>query len=197
MGSTAPTKGALEDYFDLLMCRTTQRTTPLGSLLLRITADEIGPVARRALKGNMKASLRTRGFRFFERRLVNRLIRRLVISGRAPDMFALIETLGRKSGTPRLTPVGNGLKGDTFWLVAEQGLMADYVKNILREPRVRVHANGVWRTGTATVVIDDDPIARSRLHPHKLDAAFLRLIIRGIGTLPVTVRVDLTPESQH
>jgi EmrB/QacA subfamily drug resistance transporter len=40
---------------------------------------------------------------------------------RAPDSrsaFALPETTGRRTGLARRTPVGNGLDGDTFWLVA-------------------------------------------------------------------------------
>jgi hypothetical protein len=36
---------------------------------------------------------------------------RLGIAARA---FALLETVGRRSGKRRLTPVGNGLLGDTF-----------------------------------------------------------------------------------
>ena len=34
--------------------------------------------------------------------------------------WAIIETTGRKSGMPRRTAVGNGLQGDTFWIVAER-----------------------------------------------------------------------------
>jgi deazaflavin-dependent oxidoreductase (nitroreductase family) len=46
---------------------------------------------------------------------------------------ALIETTGRTSGQPRRVPVGNGLRGDEFWIVAEHGYAADYVKNIHQE----------------------------------------------------------------
>src|SRR5690349_12028585 len=41
--------------------------------------------------------------------------------GLAPRAFALLETRGRRTGLPRQTPVGNGLVGDTFWLIAQRG----------------------------------------------------------------------------
>jgi deazaflavin-dependent oxidoreductase (nitroreductase family) len=138
-----------------------------------------------------RPTLRLRTLRAFERRVANRLIRTLVVAGRAPKIFAVIETVGRNSGRPRVTPVGNGLVGDRFWIVAEQGLDADYVRNIQKEPRVRVCTDGTWRSGLAILLFDDDPIARTRAHPFPHDAAFLRLIIRAIGSRPVTIKVDL------
>jgi len=92
----------------------------------------------------------------------NRLIRFALRRGFAPRAFALLETTGRRSGLPRHTPVGNGLDGDTFWLVAAHGTQADYVRNLRAEPRVRVKADGLWRTGTAVILPGDDPRARSR-----------------------------------
>ena len=56
--------------------------------------------------------------------------------------WALLETTGRKSGEPRRTPVGNGLEGETFWLVAEHGRCANYIKNIVADPHVRVRVTG-------------------------------------------------------
>jgi F420H(2)-dependent quinone reductase len=37
----------------------------------------------------------------------------------------MLETIGRRSGQLRRTPIGDGLIGDTFWIVAEHGLSAD------------------------------------------------------------------------
>jgi hypothetical protein len=52
----------------------------------------------------------------------NRLTRWALRRGLAPKAFALLETVGRRSGLPRSTPIGNGLVGpDTFWLVAAHG----------------------------------------------------------------------------
>jgi deazaflavin-dependent oxidoreductase (nitroreductase family) len=100
--------------------------------------------------------------------------------------WSLLETRGRKTGQPRQTPVGNGLDGDTFWIVAEHGLKAGYVRNIRADPRVRVFVGGRWRTGTATLLPEDDASARQRSLP-SLNARVVRLM----GTDLLTVRVDL------
>ena len=59
---------------------------------------------------------------------------------------ALLETKGRRTGQPRVTPVTNGLDDDRFWIVTEHGLRANYVRNLLADPHVRVNADGRWRT---------------------------------------------------
>ncbi len=115
-----------------------------------------------------------------------------------PPGYALLETLGRVSGKPRRTPVGNGAEGNTFWIVTEHGRKAGYVRNIERTPKVRVRfRHGIrlrWRTGTAQVMPDDDPHERQRTiargHPLRaLNAAW----VRGLGTELLTVRIDLDP----
>jgi deazaflavin-dependent oxidoreductase (nitroreductase family) len=112
---------------------------------------------------------------------VTLLVRKRLVRG-----WALLETTGRKSGQPRTTPVGNGLEGDTFWIVAEHGLRAGYVRNIQANPRVRVLVAGRWRPGTAQLLPDDDPRERQRTLPG-LNARVVRLM----GTDLLTVRVDL------
>jgi deazaflavin-dependent oxidoreductase (nitroreductase family) len=119
----------------------------------------------------------------------NRLIRLALRAGIAPRAFALLETTGRRSGLARHTPVGHGLDGDTFWLVAAHGTQADYVRNLQAEPRVRVKVSGSWRAGTAVVLPGDDVAARSRTLPHQWDAAVGRLM----ASAPLTVRIDLDP----
>jgi deazaflavin-dependent oxidoreductase (nitroreductase family) len=122
-------------------------------------------------------------------RASNRLIRMALRAGVAPRAFALLETTGRRSGLARHTPVGNGLDGDTFWLVAAHGTQADYVRNLQAEPRVRVKAGGIWRAGTAVVLPGDDPAARSQTLPHQWDAAIGRMM----ASAPLTIRIDLDP----
>jgi deazaflavin-dependent oxidoreductase (nitroreductase family) len=119
----------------------------------------------------------------------NRLIRLGLRTGVAPRAFALLETTGRRTGLARQTPVGNGLDGNTFWLIAAHGSQADYVRNLRANPRVRVKVGGVWRTGTAVVLADDDTGARSRTLPYQWDAAIGRLMASD----PLTVRIDLDP----
>lgn len=120
----------------------------------------------------------------------NRLTRWSLRHGIGLRAFALLETTGRRSGQPRHTPVGNGLAGDTFWLIAAHGTQADYVRNLLAQPRVRVKVAGQWRTGTATPLPADDTRARSLTLPYRWDAA----IGRWMATEPVTIRIDLEPE---
>jgi deazaflavin-dependent oxidoreductase (nitroreductase family) len=125
-------------------------------------------------------------------RLNNRLTRLALSKGFAPRAFALLETTGRRSGLPRFTPIGNGLVGDAFWLVAAHGAQADYVRNLQADPRLRVKICGKWRSGTAVLLPDDDPIARSRTLPHRWDAA----IGRVMASDPLTIRIDLDPVSE-
>jgi len=142
--------------------------------------------------------LKARGVRLFQRYVLNPPVRMLVGLGVLPIGYALIETTGRVSGKPRRTPVGSGLTGDTFWIVAEHGHAAGYVRNLIADPRVRVKVRDglrpVWREGTAHVLDDDDPHARQRHlargHPLRaLNAA----VVRVMGTDLLTVRIDLSP----
>jgi deazaflavin-dependent oxidoreductase (nitroreductase family) len=122
--------------------------------------------------------------------LNNRLTRLALHRGIAPRAFALLETTGRRSGLPRYAPIGNGLIGDTFWIVAAHGTQADYVRNIQANPRVRVKIGRRWRGGTAIALPDDDAMARSRTLPYKWDAAIGRLMASRM----LTIRVDLDPD---
>ena len=119
----------------------------------------------------------------FQRRVLNPFVRRLVERGLLRGWIVL-ETRGRKTGEPRRTPVGYTRDGDTIWVVAEFGRRAQYVKNIEADPRVRVCQRGTWRSGTATLLPDDD--ARRRL-PRNLNS----IGVRTVGTELLTLRIDL------
>jgi F420H(2)-dependent quinone reductase len=56
---------------------------------------------------------------------------------------ALLETTGRRTRLPRRTPACDGLAGETFWLIAQGGRDADWVRNIKATPRVRVKVSGI------------------------------------------------------
>jgi deazaflavin-dependent oxidoreductase (nitroreductase family) len=124
--------------------------------------------------------------RFVTNRIVNPLVRPLAARGLAPGV-ALLETTGRRSGEPRRTPVGSGLRGDAFWVVTEHGWHSAYVKNIQAEPRVRVRTRGRWRTGTAHILPDDDAEARLRWLKRPINDSALRTV----GTQHLTIRIDL------
>ena len=70
--------------------------------------------------------------------LLNPPIKFLFAIGLTPPGYALLETTGRKTGSPRRTPVGDGRLGKEFWTVAEHGMKAGYVCNIAGTPRVRL-----------------------------------------------------------
>jgi deazaflavin-dependent oxidoreductase (nitroreductase family) len=128
-------------------------------------------------------------------RVIDRVMRAAVRVGLGRRSTALIETIGRSSGLPRVTPVTNGLDGDVFWIVTEHGHKANYVRNIEANPRVRVNAGGGWRAGTAQVV-DEDPNMRlqkiTELNPRARGNA---KIVRSTGTELLVVRVDLEKAS--
>ncbi len=125
--------------------------------------------------------------RFVTNRIVNRLVRPLVKHTPLDRGWALLETTGNKSGQPRQTPVGNGLRGDTFWIVTEHGWAAHYVKNIQADPRVRIKVKGRWRTGTAHILPEDDANARLRWLKRPINDSALK----AVGTEQLTIRVDL------
>jgi deazaflavin-dependent oxidoreductase (nitroreductase family) len=128
--------------------------------------------------------------RFVQGRLLNPFVRATLLRVPVPG-WALLETTGRKTGLPRTTPVGDGLEGTTFWIVAEHGRRAAYVRNLEADPRVRVRVRGHWRTGMAHVVPDDDPRERQRLLSRRFAARLNAALVRGWGTDLVTVRIDL------
>jgi deazaflavin-dependent oxidoreductase (nitroreductase family) len=122
-------------------------------------------------------------------RLVNPVLRPLLEHGLYPPTQALLETTGRRSGQPRRVPVGNGLRGRQFWIVSEHGTASDYVKNIQRDPRVRVKVGRRWYAGVAHLLPDDDPVARLRRLRRPVNDAMVRLAATDL----LTVRVDLDP----
>jgi deazaflavin-dependent oxidoreductase (nitroreductase family) len=128
--------------------------------------------------------------------VLNPPIMLLFAVGVAPPGYALLETVGRKTGKPRRTPVGDGRVGRQFWIVAEHGMKAGYVRNLVRHPRVRVKLrkglSAQWHAGTAHVLSNDDPRERQRwLARRLLSSAVNAAAVRLFGTELLTVRIDL------
>ncbi|WP_420108803.1 nitroreductase/quinone reductase family protein [Mycolicibacter arupensis] len=116
---------------------------------------------------------------FFQRHIANPITRRLPTQ-------VLLETTGRISGQPRTTPIGGRRDGSQFWLVAEHGETANYIRNIKANNAVRVRIGGRWHTGTAHLMPDDDVQARLETLPRANSA-----LVRAFGTDLLTVRIDL------
>ena len=127
---------------------------------------------------------------------LNPPIKVLLALGVAPPGYALLETVGRKSGKPRRTPVGNGRVGKEFWIVAEHGKKAGYVLNIESNSRVRLKLRDGprmrWYSGVAHLLPDDDPGERQRWLAEKLPgSAGNAAAVRLFGTQLLPIRIDL------
>jgi deazaflavin-dependent oxidoreductase (nitroreductase family) len=120
-----------------------------------------------------------------KRRMVH-TVQRVMVNplGRKLPM-TMLETTGRKSGQPRHTAVGGRVVDDQFWMVSEHGEHSHYVLNIKADPRVRLRIGGKWRTGTAHLLPDDDPVARLSRLPGMNSA-----VVKLMGGELLTVRVD-------
>jgi deazaflavin-dependent oxidoreductase (nitroreductase family) len=114
-------------------------------------------------------------------RIINPLNR--LLAGIAP-WWVLIETVGRRTGNQRRTPLARGpVDGNTTWLISVHGRHASWVKNLEDSPTVRLRVKRRWRWGTASVVRYDPEIVRR----------FNRYARSGpltIGIEPVLVRID-------
>jgi hypothetical protein len=94
--------------------------------------------------------------------------------------------------------VCDGLEGETFWLIAQRGRDADWVRNIEANPRVRAKVSGIHaslRSGTAHILDDDDPRKRQRiLSQATLARRLCKSTSKAQNTNPITIRIDLDSE---
>ncbi len=100
------------------------------------------------------------------------------------DRLAHLVTLN-PDGSPQVTCVWVGLEGDE--IVSGHLGTRQKVRNIERDPRVRVKVGRRWHEGTAHVLDDDDPRARLRWLKRPLNDAGLLLMASEM----LVVRVDL------
>jgi hypothetical protein len=92
--------------------------------------------------------------------------------------------------------VGYGRVGNQFWLVAEHGTKAGYVRNMERDHHVRLKLRkGLsyhWYTGTAHLLPDDDPRERQRWLANQLpSSAGNARAVRLFGTQLLSIRIEL------
>ena len=138
--------------------------------------------------------------RTLQKYLFNPPIKLALAMGLPLPGYALLETIGRKSGKSRRTPVGDGRIGNQFWLVAEHGMNAGYVRNIEHDPHVRLKLReGLrypWHTGTAHLLSDDNPRERQRWLATQLPSSPGNArAVRLFGTQLLTLRIDLDGQS--
>jgi hypothetical protein len=92
--------------------------------------------------------------------------------------------------------VGDGRIGNQFWLVAEHGTKAGYVRNIDRDPHVRLKLReGLryqWHTGNAHLLNRRQSTRGQRWLATQLpSSAGNSRAVRVFGTQLLTVRIDL------
>lgn len=104
-----------------------------------------------------------------------------------------LETVGRVTGRRRVVELWFALDGRTVYFLAGGRDHADWVRNLRREPRVRVRIRGRTFGGLARVVEGEPPERRAR----ELVAAKYQgwrpgrgLSSWAAGSLPVAVELD-------
>jgi deazaflavin-dependent oxidoreductase (nitroreductase family) len=129
---------------------------------------------------------------FVGRYTANPLMRGMFRLGITPPGLALIETVGRRSGATRHTPVSCFREGDTVWLIAQHGAHAGWVKNFQEHPAIRIRLGRRWLAGTARLQPKDDVRERIDTFSKTPAGRFVNAaMFRALESQPVTVRVDL------
>jgi deazaflavin-dependent oxidoreductase (nitroreductase family) len=124
---------------------------------------------------------------------VNPLVRAMFKLGVTPPGMALVETVGRRSGLTRHTPVVCSPDGKSLWLIAQHGAHAGWVRNFQSQPNVRVRLGRHWQAGTAELLPEDDVKARiDTFSGNALGRLVNRVTFRALESQPVTVRIALS-----
>lgn len=105
----------------------------------------------------------TRAVQKVGRVTINPFVLWLVHSGRSlagagPDTVLSLSAVGRKSGRPRVTPMGYVRAGDdTVWVVSEHGTRSDWYRNARHAGTVEVRVGGRTRRATVRPRPEEDP----------------------------------------
>lgn len=107
-----------------------------------------------------------------------------------PGSALVMETLGRKSGNRRLTPMGCLRVADRLLVVAEHGRKADWLRNALAAGSVRIWLAGRPLQGRVHVIEagpDADPEALLERMNNKVHTA----TVHAMAHEPCVVAIDL------
>jgi deazaflavin-dependent oxidoreductase (nitroreductase family) len=80
----------------------------------------------------------------------------------ADQDYCYLTTVGRISGEPREIEIWFGLADGVLYMLAGGGEQANWVRNLMREPRVSVRVAGERRDGRARLVTDPAEDSRAR-----------------------------------
>jgi deazaflavin-dependent oxidoreductase (nitroreductase family) len=95
-------------------------------------------------------------------------VSRLIDSTLGDESYCYLTTTGRVSGEPREIEIWFALEGETVYMLSGGRDRSNWVRNLLRNPRVTVRIGDRTLNGSARVVEDrdEDALAR-RLLPEK------------------------------
>ncbi len=78
---------------------------------------------------------------------------------RAPG-WVLLTTTGRRTGLPRETLLPCGRSGNHVFLISSYGWQSDWIRNLRKNPKVKVTCDGVVVSGHAKMIEDLDDKTR-------------------------------------
>jgi deazaflavin-dependent oxidoreductase (nitroreductase family) len=110
----------------------------------------------------------------------------------ADEQVLYLTTIGRATGLPREIEIWFVVSGERFYLFAETGEAAGWVKNIRRKPKVTVRI-GEWRIEATARVLDCHTDRKRR---EQVAAIADRKYGCGEG-LPVEIRPAMTTGARH
>jgi len=93
----------------------------------------------------------------------------------------LLTTSGRKSGRPRVTPLVYEQRGGTIIVASARGHSADWLRNILANPKVRVRVGRRQFDGIAEATTDREKIADYLQRQMERNPAAFGAILRSEG----------------
>mgnify|MGYP005842664017 CR=1 FL=1 len=138
-----------------------------------ITVEPIRPVlaypgglARRALKAPL-------------------LLYRLGLGRLLPPTILLLTTTGRRSGRPRTAALESRRHGSKLYVVSIWGTRADWYRNLLADPLVRVQVGGRSFAGRAVPIADANELWRV-LHLFRRGNPLLDAILEGTAGLTLS-----------
>ena len=106
-------------------------------------------------------------------------------------LILLLTTTGRRSGKQRVVPLQYEEIDGRIYLGSSRGVKADWVRNILADPKVEVRVKSRRFQGAAEVITDADRVVdflevRLRRHPRMVGA-----MMKGEGLPQIPSRSDL------
>jgi deazaflavin-dependent oxidoreductase (nitroreductase family) len=108
------------------------------------------------------------------------------------DDYCYLTTTGRRTGLPREIEIWFGLDGETLYMLAGNGERADWVRNLVKQPAVRVRLHEQEFRGVARVVTraEEAELARVLLLEKYRPRYSGDLTDWGRTALPVAVDLD-------